>query len=72
MAKISKNNPVTREQFRLAVYCPDCGKEMRPVKVVAMKGGAHMVYSCTDATCGRQEPLSPQSYKSMNHDWVKR
>jgi ssDNA-binding Zn-finger/Zn-ribbon topoisomerase 1 len=69
-AKISKNNPASRDQTRLIVYCPDCGKEMKIWKILEPTGASKMVYRCSNDKCNKQVDKHPQSYKDLPHEFI--
>jgi hypothetical protein len=70
MAKISKNNPASRDNRKLIVYCPECDKEVKPTMTVTFEGCSQMVYKCTNENCKKQFPLFKKSYLDYRYEWV--
>jgi len=63
---VSKNNPAARDNMRLLVRSPDTGEELKLIKRVP--GGMFYVAEKT----GEAFPVSPGSYKSFPHEWVRK
>lgn len=68
--KISKNNPASRDNSKLIIYCPDCDKEVKLVMVVNHKGHSKMMYECVNEKCKKQIAVQHQSYLSLRHEWI--
>lgn len=70
MVKISKNDPKTRVEDKLVVFCPECQKQLKIIVSVDYKGNKTTMYRCGEP-CNFSYPMYKKSYQDLVYKWVK-